>query len=87
VVDARTRFLGATDAVDEIALDKYTFIRDVYLKRRQNQIAPPKSSDKASEDDIDYSAEVVPQSTQEQLAPKLPSLPSLPALPSISILK
>jgi phospholipid-binding lipoprotein MlaA len=87
VVDARTRYLGATDAVDEIALDKYTFIRDVYLKRRQNQIAPQKPSDKAAEDDIDYSAEVAPQNTQEQLAPKLPSLPSLPALPSLPILK
>jgi phospholipid-binding lipoprotein MlaA len=78
VVDVRTRLLGATDAVDEIALDKYTFIRDVYLKRRQNQINPLKAIDKASEDDIDYSAEDASKTTQDQAAPKLPALPSLP---------
>jgi phospholipid-binding lipoprotein MlaA len=79
VVDVRTRLLGATDAVDEIALDKYSFIRDVYLKRRQNQISPQKLGDKASEDDIDYSAEDTPKTTQDQAAPKLPALPSLPS--------
>ena len=80
VVDVRTRLLGATDAVDEIALDKYSFIRDVYLKRRQSQIAPIKTSDKASEDDIDYSAEDAPKTTPDQAAPKLPALPSIPLL-------
>jgi phospholipid-binding lipoprotein MlaA len=79
VVDVRTRLLGATDAVDDIALDKYSFIRDVYLKRRQNQIAPQKPGDKASEDDIDYSAEDAPKTTQDQAAPKLPALPTLPS--------
>jgi phospholipid-binding lipoprotein MlaA len=81
LVDARTRYLGATDAVDEIALDKYTFIRDVYLKRRQGQIAPLKLGEKASDDDIDYSSEETPRNLDAQLAPKLP------AIPSISILK
>jgi phospholipid-binding lipoprotein MlaA len=80
VVDARARYLGATDAVDEIALDKYTFIRDVYLKRRQNQIKPQKASNQASDDDIDYSVEDAPKNSQEQLAPKLPNIPSLPIL-------
>lgn len=72
IVDIRARLLGATDAVDEIALDRYSFIRDVYLKRRQNQISPQKPS---NEDDIDYSAEDLNKQTPGQSIPKLPPLP------------
>ena len=78
IVDVRTRLLGATDAVDDIALDRYSFIRDVYLKRRQSQIAPQKASDKEAEDDIDYSAEDAPKNTQDQAVPKLPAIPAIP---------
>lgn len=80
IVDIRTQLLSATDAVDEIALDKYSFIRDVYLKRRQRQIAPQAASDKASDDDIDYSAEDAPKNRQDQVVPKLPAIPSIPLL-------
>ncbi|MBC7718191.1 MAG: VacJ family lipoprotein, partial [Chitinophagaceae bacterium] len=34
----RAQFLGATDLLDEVALDKYTFTRDLYLKRRANSV-------------------------------------------------
>jgi phospholipid-binding lipoprotein MlaA len=80
IVDVRARYLGATDAVDEIALDKYSFIRDVYLKRRQNLISPQKP---ANEDDIDYSAEDPQKPAPDQNIPKLPPLPI--TLPSIII--
>jgi ABC-type transporter lipoprotein component MlaA len=89
LVDVRTRLLGATATVDEIALDRYSFIRDVYLKRRQNLIDPQKLSDRASEDDIDYSAEDMSKTTVDQASPKIPILPDmpdmlkLPSLPSI----
>ncbi len=76
IVDIRTQLLNATDAVDAIALDKYSFIRDVYLKRRQNMIKPQKST---NEDDIDYSVEEPAKSTPDQSFPKLPSIP----IPSI----
>jgi phospholipid-binding lipoprotein MlaA len=80
IVDIRTQLLSATDAVDEIALDRYSFIRDVYLKRRQSQIAPQKASDKESDDDIDYSAEDAPKKKQGPDLPKMPSIPSIPLL-------
>lgn len=38
VVDKRAELLGATDLLDQVALDKYTFTRDVYLKRRASSI-------------------------------------------------
>lgn len=72
LVDIRTQLLNATDAVDAIALDKYSFIRDVYLKRRQNMIKPQKP---ANDDDIDYSVEDPAKSTPDQALPKLPTIP------------
>ena len=34
VVNTRASLLGATRVIDDIALDKYTFVRDAYLQRR-----------------------------------------------------
>jgi phospholipid-binding lipoprotein MlaA len=34
LVDTRARLLGAGDVLEQAALDKYTFTRDVYLRRR-----------------------------------------------------
>lgn len=47
VVDARANFLGAGDMLDQAALDKYTFARDVYLQRRRSLVRP--GSDEAEE--------------------------------------
>lgn len=38
VVNTRANLLGASRVVDDIALDKYTFIRDAYLQRRRSLI-------------------------------------------------
>ncbi|MBS1187174.1 MAG: transporter [Burkholderiaceae bacterium] len=38
VIDKRAGALEAGDLVEEAALDKYEFVRDAYLQRRQNQI-------------------------------------------------
>lgn len=38
VVDKRAEFLGATDVLDQAALDKYSFSRDLYLKRRASSV-------------------------------------------------
>jgi phospholipid-binding lipoprotein MlaA len=48
VVNARANLLGATQVIDEIALDKYQFIRDAYLQRRRNLVYdgnPPEEED------------------------------------------
>lgn len=37
-VDTRAGLLRATSLLEEAALDKYTFTRDIYLQRRENQI-------------------------------------------------
>ncbi len=38
VVDTRAGLLRATTLLEDAALDKYSFTRDLYLNRRQSQI-------------------------------------------------
>ncbi len=38
LVNTRASLLQASDVVDDIALDKYTFIRDAYLQRRRSLV-------------------------------------------------
>jgi phospholipid-binding lipoprotein MlaA len=50
VVDRRADLLVAGELVDEAAIDRYTFVRDAYLQRRQNLVHdgnPPESDDDA----------------------------------------
>ena len=48
LVSARAGLLGATQLLDEIAFDKYSFLRDAYLSRRQSLVYdgnPPEEDD------------------------------------------
>ena len=38
IVNTRANLLGASRVIDDIALDKYTFLRDAYLQRRRSLI-------------------------------------------------
>jgi phospholipid-binding lipoprotein MlaA len=38
LVDTRSRLLGATGLIDELALDRYSFVRNAYLARRRSQV-------------------------------------------------
>jgi phospholipid-binding lipoprotein MlaA len=52
VVNARSNLLGASRMLDDIALDKYSFLRDAYLTRRQSQVYdgnPPESDENEEE--------------------------------------
>jgi phospholipid-binding lipoprotein MlaA len=40
VLNGRAGLLDATNTLDSIALDKYSFLRDVYLKRREATTQP-----------------------------------------------
>jgi phospholipid-binding lipoprotein MlaA len=54
LVNARAGLLGASRLIDDIALDKYTFLRDAYLQRRRSQVydgeEPPEEPDPADMD-------------------------------------
>lgn len=48
VVNTRANLLGASQLLDQIALDRYSFIRDAYLARRRSQVYdgnPPDDDD------------------------------------------
>lgn len=50
VVQTRAELLGASRILDDIALDRYTFLRDAYLARRRNLVYdgnPPEERDDA----------------------------------------
>ncbi|MDQ6628426.1 MAG: VacJ family lipoprotein [Pseudomonadota bacterium] len=56
IVNTRSGLLGATRVIDDIALDKYTFVRDAYLQRRRSLVfdgdvpETPASVDSAASD-------------------------------------
>ncbi|NBD20386.1 VacJ family lipoprotein [Aquabacterium fontiphilum] len=51
VVDIRARYLGASNLLDDVALDKYSFMRAAYLQRRQNLIYEGNPPDEPMDED------------------------------------
>jgi len=51
LVDQRAALLDASNLVEDVALDKYQFVRDAYLQRRASQIQPLDNSGWESDED------------------------------------
>jgi phospholipid-binding lipoprotein MlaA len=51
IIDVRARLLGASDLLGDVALDKYTFVRDAYLQRRRSQVYNGDVPDDADDDE------------------------------------
>ncbi len=68
LINTRARLLGASNLIDDIALDKYSFIRDAYLQRRRSLV-------------FDGDA---PDEVPAPLLPTLPGAAPLPAMPASS---
>lgn len=70
IINARANLLQASSLMDDIALDKYVFLRDAYLQRRQNQVYdghPPEEPD--ADDGTDGSEDEAPSDTPAAPAP------------------
>ena len=82
-IDTRADLLGATDVLEQAALDKYTFVRDAFFQYRRSQIydgnAPRESGASLDVDDADLKtaltepkaqavAEVLPMMAQAPVA-------------------
>lgn len=55
LLDRRSRLLEASDLLDQVALDPYTFTRDAFLQRRQNSVYdgyPPDDDEPAAADSL-----------------------------------
>lgn len=52
IVDKRAQLLDATNLLEDVALDKYDFVRDTYLQSRQAQIDGNKDEGKATKEEV-----------------------------------
>jgi phospholipid-binding lipoprotein MlaA len=72
VVDQRSALLGASTLVEEAALDRYAFIRDAYMQRRESTVkdgeSPKASYDEDEEEEMARKAPPEPQSMQHEPA-------------------
>ncbi len=80
VVDARARLLGASQILDDIALDRYSFLRDAYVSRRRNLVYDGNPPALPSDDSDDDKAPTVPPSAPAPAPPASGVIPApLPA--------
>ena len=76
LVDTRASLLDASSMLEDAALDKYEFLRDGYLQRRESQVFPdgnpnaPKTKDSYEED------------AKPEVKPADPAAPATPATPA-----
>ncbi len=80
IVDRRASVLDATDLVDRVALDPYSFVRDAYLQRRNAMVLGNRASANLPnyEDDDDASGAKAPA----QSPATSPAVPAPAATPS-----
>jgi len=78
IVNTRANLLGASKVLDDIALDKYTFVRDAYLQRRRSLVydgeEPPAKGGAAKPKGDDAAPGSEP--------PKAPAEPAQPGAPA-----
>jgi phospholipid-binding lipoprotein MlaA len=53
IINARANLLGASQVLDDIALDKYSFLRDAYLQRRRSLVFDGNVPDSDGDGDAD----------------------------------
>ena len=75
VIDTRAGLLGASQMLDELAFDRYTFLRDAYITRRRSLVYDGNPPDLPDEDDDDPKSAPAPATPPSQPAPT----PSQPA--------
>jgi len=83
VIDTRAGLLGASQMLDELAFDRYTFMRDAYITRRRSLVYdgnPPELPDDDSAQD-DSTTAPAPAGNGSQSGTK-PALPAAPAASS-----
>ena len=84
LVHGRADLLSATNLLEQVAFDKYSFVRDSYLARRRNQVFdgnPPEEP----EDDEPLPPRPAAADPNDRNAPNAPNtVPTLTAVPSVS---
>jgi len=76
-VNVRANLLGTTNVLEQAALDRYTFVRDFWLRRRRNLIYDGEPPPEKQPDEEDYQEEPAP--------PPAPGKPGAAATPQTDI--
>jgi phospholipid-binding lipoprotein MlaA len=92
IINTRASLLGATRVIDDISLDKYTFVRDAYLQRRRSltfdgdppetPAAPEEAASAAAgaaAGNVAPPAAATPASAADSALPASPPTPGAPA--------
>lgn len=83
VINVRTNMLGATDLLSQAALDKYAFVRDAYMQRRQYLLGDGSGALPSYEDDEETPAKPAdgegPKTPATSTKPETPATPATPA--------
>jgi len=88
-VNRRAQLLDQEKVLEEAALDRYEFIRDAYLQRRQSQIYdgnPPREKYEGDENGFEYRQEPIPNtpSAQQDDAPAAPAASTAQQQPALA---
>ena len=83
VIDTRAGLLGASQMLDELAFDRYTFMRDAYITRRRSLVYDGNPPDLPDEDDADDS-KAAPAAAPAASGAQSGTKPVLPAAPAAS---
>jgi len=83
VIDTRAGLLGASQMLDELAFDRYTFMRDAYITRRRSLVYDGNPPDLPDEDDTDDSKSA-PAPAGAASGAQSGTKPVLPAEPAAS---
>ena len=78
IINTRANLLGATKLLDDIALDRYSFIRDAYLQRRRSLVF---DGDAPAEPDPPDAAEPAASAAQAQAPAPAPAASAASAPP------
>ena len=90
VIDTRAGLLGASQMLDELAFDRYTFMRDAYITRRRSLVYdgnPPELPDTDDADDSKTAPSAAPAASgaQGDAKPVVPPAPAASGAQSSSV--
>lgn len=76
LVHGRADLLSATSLLEQVAFDKYSFVRDSYLARRRNQVHDGNPPEEPEEDEaVPLAAPSAPSGTNSSPPPDAPARP------------
>lgn len=81
LVNARADLLSATSLLEQVAFDRYSFVRDSYLARRRNLVFDGNPPEEPEEEELLPPAQAPQPPSLQMPSPQAPQLPPSPQAP------